>query len=145
MVVDSSSEDHLKDYDAVGIPDSDAVPREDWRPAERRAELLQRIYEAGHPRGLKQTQAELGDEFGVSQQQISKDFAKVGEHVRQSLDADRRALAVNATVQRAIRGLLDDDRYYDAGRLALKWDSWVDESGMRTGEQAGLDGLDALL
>lgn len=143
MVVDGSTGDDVEDYDAVDLPDSDAVSREDWGPAERRAELLQRIREAGHPRGLNQT--ELGDEFGVSQQQISKDFAKIGAHVRQSLDDDRRALAVNATVQRAIRGLLNEDRYYDAGRLALKWDSWIDESGMWTGETAGPDGLDALL
>jgi hypothetical protein len=143
MVVDGSSEDDVEDYDAVELPDSDAVPREDWGVTERRAELLQRIREAGHPRALNQT--ELGEEFGVSQQQISKDFARVGAHVRQSLDADRRALAVNATVQRAVRGLLDEGEYYDAGRLALKWDSWVEESGMLTGEQAGPDGLDALL
>jgi hypothetical protein len=61
MVVDGSSEDDIEDYDAVEIPDSDAVPREDWGPTERRAELLQRIHEAGHPRALNQT--ELGDEF----------------------------------------------------------------------------------
>jgi hypothetical protein len=73
-------------------------------------------------------QSALGDEYGVSQQQISKDFKRIGATVRDSLDVDRRALAVNSTVQRSIKGLLENEQWYRAGKLALEWDKWVAES-----------------
>ncbi len=138
MVVDGSDDGPAEDYDMVEIPDTDAVPREDWGSAARRADLLQRIRDVGHPRALNQT--ELGEEFGVSQQQISKDLAKIGAAIRQSLDDDRRALHVDAVVQRSIRGLLDEGEWYKAAQLALEWDEWVDGSRMRMGEDtlAGL-------
>lgn len=118
------------DYDKIRLPDTDDLPREKWGPAERRAEILQLIHDAGHPRELNQT--ELGEQYGVSQQQISKDFQKIGQHIRESLDNDRRALAVNTTVQRSIRGLLDNGEFYKAGKLALEWDDWVVNSGIQT-------------
>jgi len=92
--------------------------------------LLQLIREAGHPDELNQS--ELAERYGVSQQQISKDFKRIGESIRQSLDDDRRALAVNTTVQRSIRGLLDQGEFYKAGKLALEWDEWVVSSGIQT-------------
>jgi len=113
-------------YRGVKLPDRDDIPRKHWRAHERRAELLQRIESAGHPRELNQSK--LGEEYGVSQQQISKDFKKIGAKVRDSLDADRRALAVNSTVQRSIKGLLENEQWYRAGKLALEWDKWVAES-----------------
>lgn len=131
----SSGTDDVDDYDAVDLPDTDALCREKWGTAERRAELLRRIRETSHPRELNQT--ELGNEFGVSQQHISKDFAKIGAHVRRSIDRDRRALAVNATVQRAIRGLLEQEDFYKAGKFAIEWDPWVDDAAMRTGDRVG--------
>jgi hypothetical protein len=79
-------------------------------------------------------QSKLGDEYGVSQQQISKDFKKIGATIRDSLDADRRTLAVNSTVQKSIQGLLNQGQYYKAGKLALEWDSWVAESGIDESE-----------
>lgn len=124
------------DYDKIRLPDTDDLPREKWGPAERRAEILQRIHDVGHPRELNQT--ELGEQYGVSQQQISKDFAKIGAHIRETLDDDRRALAVNTTVQRSIRGLLEQGEYYKAGKLSLKWDEWVKTQGSADSSEQNL-------
>jgi hypothetical protein len=123
---ESSGSEGVDSYRGVKLPDRDEIPRKHWRAHERRAELLQRIEAAGHPRELNQSA--LGDEYGVSQQQISKDFKKIGAKVRESLDVDRRALAVNSTVQRSIKGLLENEQWYRAGKLALEWDKWVAES-----------------
>jgi len=130
MSVDSESSESggADSYRGVKLPDREDIPRKHWRAHERRAELLQRIEAAGHPRELNQSK--LGEEYGVSQQQISKDFKRIGATVRDSLDADRRALAVNSTVQRSIKGLLENEQWYRAGKLALEWDKWVAESDM---------------
>jgi hypothetical protein len=76
------------------------------------------------------------DEYGVSQQQISKDMKRIGQSIRSALDDDRRVLTVDSTVQRAICGLPEDGDYYNAGQLALDYDEWVSE------ESGGVDGTD---
>lgn len=111
------------DYSAVGIP---TKPPSEYSYVERRAELLQLIEDAGHPAALNQT--ELADRYGVTQQQISKDFDRIAEHVHARLgDRDRRALVVDSTVSRAIEGLLAEDKYRQAARTALEWDEWAVE------------------
>jgi hypothetical protein len=132
MSSQSSESGGVDNYRGIELPDKEDMPRKHWRAEERRAELLQRIEKAGHPRELNQSK--LGDEYGVSQQQISKDFKKIGATIRDSLDADRRTLAVNSTVQRSIQGLLNQGQYYKAGKLALEWDNWVAESGIDESE-----------
>lgn len=135
---ESSNGSSSVDYSAVELPDTESKQRAEWHYTQRRAELLQLIREAGHPGELNQT--ELAERYGVSQQQISKDFRRIGECIRQSLDSDRRALNVDSVLQRSIRGLLDDGEYYKAAQLALEWDGWIDESGMRTGDRAKSSG-----
>jgi hypothetical protein len=133
------------DYEAVDLPDTADKPRTEWHYTERRAEILQLIHEAGHPRDVNQT--ELAERYGVSQQQISKDFKRIGQAVRESIDDDRRALSVHAVVQRSIRGLLDEGEYYKAGQLAIEWDEWVSDSTVSMGDRAkdggGLGGIGA--
>ncbi len=130
----SSNGSSSVDYAAVDLPDTEDKARSEWHYTQRRAELLQLIREAGHPGELNQT--ELAERYDVSQQQISKDLKRIGESVRKSLDDDRRALHVDAVVQRSIRGLLDNGDFYKAAQLALEWDEWVDESNLRTGDRA---------
>jgi hypothetical protein len=134
----SSNGSSSVDYAAVDLPDSDTKQRSEWHYTQRRAELLQLIREAGHPGELNQT--ELAERYGVSQQQISKDFKRIGESIRQSLDDDRRALNVDSVLQRSIRGLLENGDYYKAAQLALEWDSWIDDCAMRTGDRAKSNG-----
>ena len=119
-VVESSSE---PDYSAVDLPAKD---RTAYSWVERRVELLQLVEEAGHPSALNQT--ELAERYGVSQQQISKDFDRLASYVHDTIvDRDRRALAVNAVVTRAIRGLLDEGEYRKAAKTAMERDEWLTE------------------
>jgi hypothetical protein len=125
------------DYEAVDLPDTADEPRDEWHYTQRRAEILQLIREAGHPADVNQT--ELAERYGVSQQQISKDFDRIGQSIRESLDDNRRALSVHATVQRSIRGLLDEGEFYKAGQLAIEWDNWVSDSSVRMGDRVRSD------
>jgi len=121
-VVRGSSSDGT-DYDAVEIPATDPADYS-WR--ERRAELLQQIRDVGHPSALNQT--ELADRYGCSQQQISKDFDRLAAYVREhAVDRDRRALTVDAVIQRSIQGMLEEGDYRKAARTAVEWDEWLRE------------------
>lgn len=120
-VVENSSE---PDYSAVNLPDK---PRSEYSYVQRRAELLQLIREAGHPRAISQTR--LADEYDVSQQQISKDLDRLATHIHESVveNRDRRALTVHTVMQRAVRGLMDAEEYRKAAKTALEWDEWLQE------------------
>ena len=108
------------DYSAVDLPSKD---RKEYSYVERRAELLQLIEEAGHPAALNQT--ELAEQYGVSQQQISKDFDRLAKHVRARFDdRDRRGFVVDSVVNRAIRGLLEEGEYRKAAKTAIELDEW---------------------
>ena len=109
------------DYSAVDLPSKDPT---DFSYVERRAELLQRVKEAGEPSVLNQT--ELADTFGVSQQQISKDLDRLAGHVRERMiDRDRRAFVVENVVRRSIRGLLNEEEYRKAAQTAMDYDDWI--------------------
>lgn len=111
------------DYSAVDLPSKD---RTEYSYVERRAELLQLIEEAGHPAELNQT--ELADQYGVSQQQISKDFDRLATHIRARFaDRDRRGFVVDRVVNRAIRGLLEEGEYRKAAKTAMEYDEWITE------------------
>ena len=124
-------------YSAVDLPSKD---RTEYSYVERRAELLQLIKEAGHPRALNQT--EVADRYGVSQQQISKDLDRLARHIRVRVaDRSRRAFVVDATVNRAIRGLLDEGEYRKAARTAMEYDEWATEFADLERLQAEVDRL----
>lgn len=111
------------DYSAVDLPSKD---RTAYSYAERRAELLQLIENAGDPDLLNQT--ELAERYGVSQQQVSKDLARLAQHVHnRMIDRDRRAFFVESVVRRSIRGLIDDEEWRKAATTAIEYDDWVTE------------------
>lgn len=123
------------DYSAVDLPDKQ---RTEWHYTHRRAELLELVQEAGHPDELNQS--ELADRYGVSQQQISKDMDRLGEHVRATVGTDRRALVVDSVIQRSIRGMLDEGEYRQAAKTAMEWDEWVGTGGVPTGDDVERSG-----
>ncbi len=61
-----------------------------------------------------------------SQQQVSKDFDRLAEHVEETLGA-RRALVSEAVYNRCIKELLDDEEWRDAARTISEYNEWVDE------------------
>ena len=115
------SDSNQPDYSAVDLPSKD---RTEYSYVERRAELLQLIEETGDPAALNQT--EWAENFGVSQQQISKDLDRIASHVRERMvDRDRRAFVVENVVRRSIRGLLDEGEYRKAAQTAMDYDGWI--------------------
>jgi transcriptional antiterminator len=127
------------DYSAVDLPSKDPT---DFSYVERRAELLQRVKEAGEPSVLNQT--ELADTFGVSQQQISKDLDRLATHVRDHMiDRDRRAFVVENVVRRSIRGLLDEEEYRKAAQTAMDYDDWIHDFHDAAEFERRLDELEA--
>lgn len=108
-------------YSAIELP-SKSCTEYDWR--ERRAEVLQNVKEAGTPSAVNQTQ--LGEQYGVTQQQISKDLDRIAEHVHHEVvDRDRRVFTINTILERCVNGLLDEEEYRAAARAAIDWDEWL--------------------
>jgi hypothetical protein len=127
------------DYSAVNLPSKD---RTEWSYVERRAELLELIEEVGEPNVLNQT--ELGERYGVSQKQISKDFDRLAAHVRERMiDRDRRAFVVENVVRRSIRGLLNDEEYRKAAQTAMDYDEWIHDFHDAAEFERRLDELEA--
>jgi hypothetical protein len=111
------------DYASVEITSED---RSEYSYVERRAELLQLIREAGHPKALNQTQ--LAERYGVTQQQISKDLDRLAEYVHEiAVDRSRRLFTVNTVVDRAVRGLLNEGEWRKAAKTAMEHDEWLTE------------------
>lgn len=118
---DGSSSSGGPDYEAVAVP---SQPGGEYSYVERRAELLQLIRQAGHPSRLNQT--ELADRYEVSQQQISKDFDRLGEYLEENLGS-RRYITTEAVIHRSISGMLENEEYRQAARTVLDWNEWIDE------------------
>jgi len=122
-VVSSSESTETPDYGSVEIP---AKPPTEYTYHERRADLLQQIHDLGTPDAINQTEA--ADRYGVSQQQISKDLNRIGESVRERItDRDRRTLATDAVLRRAVRGLLAEGEYRKAAKTELDRAEWIRE------------------
>jgi hypothetical protein len=110
------------DYEAVSIPED--TPPEEYHWTERRAEILQKIEEKGHPSAL--SQGDLADRYGVSHGQISQDMDRLAEHVRDRLhDRGRRALVVDTVVQRCVQELMNDGQYRAAAKTTLEWEEFA--------------------
>ena len=110
------------DYEAVSIPED--TPPSEYHWTERRAEILQRIEEKGHPSAVSQT--ELKNRYDVSHSQISQDMDALAEHVRDRLhDRGRRALVVDTVVQRCVHELMNDGQYRAAAKTALEWEEFA--------------------
>lgn len=118
QVVESSEQ---PDYSSVEI--SSEAPTE-YTYVERRAELLQLVEQAGHPKAINQS--ELADRYDVSQQQISKDLDRLDEYTRQRL-AKRRDLKIGSALDRALRGALNDEDWDAARRVAEAYHSYLDD------------------
>lgn len=114
---------HEIDYAAVDI--SSEKTAEEYHYTDRRAELLELIYQAGSPARMRQ--ADLADRYGVNQSTISRDLDALAEYVDETL-GDRRELNTQAVLKRSIDGLLEEGEWRKAATTALEYDEWVRET-----------------
>jgi hypothetical protein len=111
------------------------VPEEksptEYTYTERRAEILSLIEEAGHPDQLNQTSR--AERYGTSQSNISKDFKRLREHVRQRLGRHRHTIT-ETVYRKAVREYVDRGEYKKAVDVLESWNDWLREEGVRDTE-----------
>lgn len=116
--------------------------KDDYSAVERRAELYKMIEQVGHPKNMEQSQASLGERFGVSQQQISEDMQILKEYVAAHdttraksvvgwLSEKTVAKHVEAAERMEEAGRLDEaaDRYEQAQEAHLRYIEYLVETG----------------
>lgn len=113
-------------YSAVRIPDDKKYP--DMNYAERRAILLQRIEQAGHPRALGQTYAEMADEFGVSKATIHRDLKTLAEWTAENVERDHVHI-MDSVFRGAVLDLVDDGKKAWAAEVGKEWFEWLADMG----------------
>lgn len=106
------------DYATVRIPSAADRPKWEWSYEERQAFLFEKLREYGTPGNLPKSQTEYGEEFGVAQQQISKDIERVRRYI--AAHAGDRAVSKAAMLaNRAVEELAEEDP-----KKAM--DTWLD-------------------
>jgi len=116
----------ITDYRAVNVPDD--TPPPEYSYVERRAEILSLIEEAGHPDALNQTR--LSERYGTSQSNISKDFDRLREYIRDTLGHHRHAIS-EALYHKAIKEYTDQGNYDKAIDALGTWNGGRREEGAR--------------
>lgn len=114
------TDNHI-DYRSTDVPDDKSPDKYSY--AERRAEILRRIEDVGHP-GLLNG-AELARRYDVTRQSIYNDFDVLGEYVTDTV-GERVDLKINAIFDKAIRGLLQQQEYRKAAKTASEFGQWVE-------------------
>lgn len=117
------------DYSQIEIPTE--KPRDEWTYAERRAEILKLILEAGHPGLLSRKQ--LAEMYGVSATQITQDINQITDGIRDWMGKDAD-LVTQAVYHKAVKGHLQSDDLKDhakAAELIRAWNEHLYKSGLR--------------
>jgi hypothetical protein len=110
------------DYRSIDVPE-DEDPTE-YHYTRRRAELLEIVERAGHPKLVNG--AQLARRYDCSRQNIYHDLDVLAEYVDETL-GDRRVLTTSTVLDRCITGLLENEEYRKAARTQLDFNEWVDE------------------
>jgi len=101
-------------YRQINPPDD--KPREDYTPAERRAELFNMIEKAGHYRNLQRSYRQLGNRYGISKQQIRKDIVSVLEWKADNLSPHAK-VELETLKTKAVEDLLDRGEVAEAYKI----------------------------
>lgn len=136
------------DYGSVDVPED--TPPEEYHYTARRAEILQLVRQAGHPRAINQSQ--LARHYGTSQSNISHDLDVLSEYIAETRSA-RRDLNIDSIHGCAVDGLLQAAKGEDGDWRALEaawkvereWNEWLDERQRMEEFRDRLDNIEELL
>lgn len=103
-------------------------PTTEYSTIERRSEIYGMIEDAGHPRNLERNQEQLGDRYGVSQQQISKDIDKIREF-EATHNAVRAQAVTSWLAEKAVQQKIEDGNFEDAFDIQLEYVDYLFETG----------------
>jgi len=112
-------------YRAVNVPED--KPPSEYSYVERRAETLQLIEEAGHPRAISQTR--LADRYDVSQGQISQDIDRLRTHIVENIDETTVDSITETVYQKSVQELMSNGEYKDAVKAVESWNDWLMDRG----------------
>lgn len=104
-------------YRQINPPDDTA--KEDYTPGERRAEIFDLIEQAGHYRNLQRSYRQLGNQYGVTKQQIRKDIVRVLEWKADNLSPHAEA-ELETLKTKAIQTKLDENKPGEAYDIMSK-------------------------
>jgi len=119
----------MTDYSQVPIPDQ--KPPGEYTYNERRAEILQLIERKGHPWGFNYTQ--LGERYGVTRQQIAKDFDRIKDWYGDKIGEDATQ-ASDLAYRRIVQEHMDNGDYEKARRALDSWNGWLEDRGFEDKE-----------
>lgn len=112
-------------------PDYSAIeptgPPSELTFAERRAQILDELYDCGHP-SLMRSQTELSTVYEVDQSTISRDFDAIADHINETLGT-RRDMVSSAVYDHAISGLISEGEYDKAISALESWNCFLDDRG----------------
>ncbi|AGC34597.1 hypothetical protein HSTV1_53 [Haloarcula sinaiiensis tailed virus 1] len=124
----------MTDYSQIPIPEQ--TPPEEYTYNERRAEILQLIERKGHPWGFNYTQ--LGERYGVTRQQIAKDFDRLKEWYGDRIGEDALT-ASDMAYRRIVKEHMDNGDLEKARRALDSWNGWLQETGKQATEPDQLE------
>jgi hypothetical protein len=113
------------DYRSIEVPETKAAT--EYTYAERRAEILKLIEEAGHPRAINQTR--LADRYGCAQSNISNDIDVLREYITTNIDETTVDAITETVFQKSIRELVEQGDYKDAVKAVESWNDWLMDRG----------------
>jgi len=119
----------MTDYSQIPVP-NDKPPAE-FTYNERRAEILQLIERKGHPWGFNYTQ--LGERYGVTRQQIAKDFDRIKDWYGDKIGEDATQ-ASDLAYRRIVQEHMDNGDYEKARRALDSWNGWLEDRGFEDKE-----------
>lgn len=125
------------DYAAIEIPEDE--PPEEYHYTARRAEILEKVREAGHPRALNQR--ELSRRYGCTPPNIHNDLNVLAEYLDNNLGA-RRAFS-KTVFEKCIEELLADREWRDASRTVKEFNEFIDEYQWMENMEERLEQLEA--
>lgn len=133
-MTDLSDKEYEHEYERVKYPDTPDEPGEkrSFDAAQRRAWLLDRMYELGTPTRINQS--EVCEYFGVAQSTISKDISEeLAPYVEDRL-GDRVGMMSDVVFKAAVEKLMDKDEPMKAAKVMEKFNEWLQSTGEQDSE-----------
>lgn len=114
----------MTDYSEIVVPEDQ--PPEEYTTYERRAEILQKIEEKGHPWGFNYSQ--LGRRYDYSHETIRKDFDRLKEWYQDRIGDDAK-VSSELAYKRIVQEHMDNGEFNKARKALDSWNGWLQDTG----------------
>lgn len=104
------------------------APPHEYRTVERRAVILKRIEQYGHPQAIPQSYSDLADEFGTTKSVIHNDMRTLAGFMSNHLTRDHYAI-MDAVFRGAVQDLVKEGKFAWASEVGERWFEWLANMG----------------